>query len=448
MKNKLFLILLCVFISMCFTGCSGKASTKIIEVPFRENTENNPLMDIFEYEFKSAWTDEQQKVIEKVKNYDAIHMQLSGKYMTMLNIIDTGINDDGGIWINLQENGYLVNHLLDMKYGFYESGFDKLGNEYDWRVWTSPDGNKRIVRGINKKTGKIYIEWQEIDGKNFCIAKDLEIADYDLQCVWAGNSTKVFLRILPNEIYPEKTMDSWNKNVSGYNNSSGSDEKIQITELKDGDIWMITRENGYFRNQLVYTMEPDETFKSEIKVSEDGNAFLLYMDDSIEQIFKEKGVKVRHTANYIEMNEEGIWNHYFILHFNSKVNYVYIKLLEHKIVAIKDDGTIVWWDPVSGEKILEKDVVTEEFQYCIYENNKDETAIYVATKGEIIRYVEADDHKNWSSDKLYISPKNSSVMFMKYDRDKDGLLVLYTLDTVSHNTQNFQTVFLQLKSKE
>ncbi len=444
-KKHFSIIILCLSAVLGLAGCSKKQSVEVVEVKYPNEDENeNLLKGIFEYEFESSWSDVNNDLFQALLSYDVTHKLMTREYWEMLNVVQTGINEQGEVWINLQEDGKLTNRSLDMMYGFYDEHFKNLNNYSDWRIWTSPNGVKRIIRTIDKDTGHISLIWQEKSGRATYIARDLDIGQCDVMCVWSGDSQRAFVRILPNTIFLEKEMTEWQVSTRGKYKLNVKNESILFDELGYGDIWLIEKDRSVLRAAQVYEAKADDTLKSGMVASYDGTKLLMYMGDGYEAVLRAKETKSRHTATYISQNDDGNWADNTILHFNSKVNYTNIAFYEDKVVAITDDGILSYWDPVTGEKISSEEVIKGEYDMCIFTTHSNGRFIYTATDSDIIQYMYNEDTGRWIKKILYKSPQNTSILSMQYSMKNDGLLLLYMVDDNIRNTQRYETVFLQL----
>lgn len=438
-KNIAFAVLLCLLAGL--VGCGKKNEIDIVEVKYPESVEKNELMDIFEYSFDSTWSDYQNQVFNRIKKYDVVNKKLILEYWEMFGIAEAGFDQSSGVWVGLSENDFLENRSLDMSYGFYENGFEGLSSLPDLRVWTSPDGSKRVIRGLNREKGETMLLWQENDGASILLAEGLRLGDYDIQCAWSGDGKSLFVRSVPNSIFPEKDMiktfgaDDYDELIHG------AYENILFDKIKYGELWRVEKTGNAFTSQCIYKAEEASTLKSAMLSSHDGKKVLLYMEDAHEAILNENGVKSRHTADYIEMDSNGAWKSYEILHFNSKVNYTDIVIDDNGVSAVTDDGKLVLWNPKTAEQISSSDIIEGAYDVC--KKVEAEDLMFVAASTYVYRYY-LDSDGIWKQNTLYISPQGSSILKIKYDKENHRLLLLYTIDDSVRNTQRFQVVCLQL----
>lgn len=440
--RKYCVLVLLVYLALVLCSCEKKETVETVQVYYPDKEEENSLKDIFEYNFSSTWTDMQDEIFSKVESYDVMHMSLTKEYWEMFNVAQTGFGERGDVWVNLQENGYIANRTLDMLYGFYETDFPNIENSSDWRIWTAPNGSKRIIRGIDKKKRTIFLVWQEDDGKSFLLADELKVEEYDIQCVWSGDSEKVFIRIMPNNLFPEKNIVRWDIDVSGGEKFRQLENKMIFKELNFGDIWRVERSGEEFVSRCVYKGKEEDTLKSSMIASYDGELLLTYMGDSYEAVMKEQSIKSRHTATYIEEQEDGTWASYDILHFNSKVDYTSIVFDGGNLVVTNTDGEMIYWNPKTAEQVFSENVIVGGYDTCT--NIPDEGLIFVGTATEIDRYIYDVDSDKWQKSTLYKSPQGSSILSIQYDGEAEKLLLLYLIDDSVRNSQRFEVVCLQL----
>ncbi|MCD8329904.1 MAG: hypothetical protein LUC27_04335 [Lachnospiraceae bacterium] len=456
------------------TGCGGIQQEKVVEVTLpeeaaeEENGSGTVASDISIYEYEVALDEESRTQLKNLREYRKAAEEYDAGWLDLGDIFArNGLAQAGfsgeDVWLSCRTaEGTVTARTLDMEYGFYETLWEeelKTGTE---KIWVSPDGTKRLILHESEEEARVCLDWVDAEGETCRILTGESGWDgeawWGLQCVWSGDSSRVFLRLCPSIYFPE----SWGEwDADDEENYSCWDEYADsalFTPSSPCEIWMLEGDTADLAATCVFdTSASDQLWRPQMVVSWDGSAVFQTMSGGDAAVMELMNQWPEQTASVYLWEEDGVWssvrNEDWAMDEEGDLtgeDLVSVSrdacLWEDLVGVLNYEGEYLLWDTASGTtqnlgKMHGPDL--KRFIYFCVEDTGEER-IYAVSDSDLY-YMEYGEDGNWEMISVYRGPSDADLVDITVQPETGDILLNYLLgglEAADGETLEMQLVLL------